>query len=166
MRPHEGVTKWSWRESNPRPHKETIRFLHAYSRLCFRAAARPGPPTDALSPKTSSANWSLDRLFPIFLRRLVLRFGTTSLGRRLVSLPCKEIKPVVYCTSTRQREHTRCCQLIFRPKRLWSLQPPSSACLRTISSRRQIQSTPFPVPKPWLEKRMILVLRVQRYKKN
>ena len=26
---------WSWRESNPRPHKETIRFLHAYSSLQF-----------------------------------------------------------------------------------------------------------------------------------
>ena len=27
--------EWSWRDSNPRPHKETIRFLHAYSRLRF-----------------------------------------------------------------------------------------------------------------------------------
>ena len=26
---------WSWRESNPRPNEETIRFLHAYSRLWF-----------------------------------------------------------------------------------------------------------------------------------
>ena len=27
--------EWSWRDSNPRPHKETIRFLHAYSSLRF-----------------------------------------------------------------------------------------------------------------------------------
>ena len=27
--------EWSWRDSNPRPHKETIRFLHAYSSLQF-----------------------------------------------------------------------------------------------------------------------------------
>ena len=27
--------EWSWRDSNPRPHKETIRFLHAYSSLWF-----------------------------------------------------------------------------------------------------------------------------------
>ena len=39
---------WSWRESNPRPNGETIRFLHAYSRLHFRAPARPGPPIRCL----------------------------------------------------------------------------------------------------------------------
>ena len=31
----EGMIGWSWRDSNPRPHKETIRFLHAYSSLRF-----------------------------------------------------------------------------------------------------------------------------------
>ena len=117
----EGETKWSWRESNPRPNKETIRFLHAYSRLRFRALTRPGPPTNALAFKSSSAHQGLCRLFPIYLRRRVLRFGTTPLGRRLVPLPCSGIKPVVYCTSTRQREHTRCCQLIFLQKRFRSL---------------------------------------------
>ena len=61
----EGATKWSWRESNPRPHKETIRFLHAYLGLHFRAAARPKPPTTTLSPKTSSLHRSLHELFPI-----------------------------------------------------------------------------------------------------
>jgi len=40
---------WSWRESNPRPNEEAICFLHAYLRLGFRAAARPKPPTVALS---------------------------------------------------------------------------------------------------------------------
>jgi len=44
---------------------------------------------------------------------LPIRFGTTSMERRLVLLPCKRIKPVIYCTSIRQREHTHCCQLIF-----------------------------------------------------
>ena len=102
---------WSWWESNPRPNKETIRFLHAYSSLDFRATARPGPPTDALSPKNSSSNRSLEELFPIYLRRLVLRFGTTPLGRRLVPSPCKGIKPMIYCASIKQREHTCCCQL-------------------------------------------------------
>ena len=115
---------WSWRESNPRPHEETIRFLHAYSRLRFRAVARPGPPTATLSSKFSPLRRGQQRLFPIYLRRLVLRFGTTPLGRRLVPLPCSGIKPIIYCTSIRQREHTRCCQLIFRPKRFRSLQSP------------------------------------------
>ena len=48
------INEWSWRESNPRPNKETIRFLHAYSGLHFRDATRPGPPIAPLSPKISS----------------------------------------------------------------------------------------------------------------
>ena len=83
---------WTWWESNPRPHKETMRFLHAYSRLHFRDATRPGPPIAPLSPKTSSRHRGLPQLFPIFLRRLSLRFGTTPLERRLVSSPGEEIK--------------------------------------------------------------------------
>ena len=30
------IRLWSWRESNPRPNEEAIRFLHAYLRLNFR----------------------------------------------------------------------------------------------------------------------------------
>ena len=141
---------WRWRESNPRPHKETIRFLHAYLSLCFRGAARPEPPTTPLSPKFSSAHRGIDRLFPIYLRRLILGFGTTSLERRLVLLPCKRIKLVIYCTSIKQREHTRCCQLIFRPTWLWS--PQSS--LRMLTYHFILPSNPV---KP--------MIRLQRYKK-
>ena len=43
------IHMWIWRESNPRPNKETICFLHVYLCLSFRAAARPKPPTAALS---------------------------------------------------------------------------------------------------------------------
>ena len=49
--------------------------------------------------------------FRFNLRRLIFGFGTTSSERRLVLLPCKRIKPVIYYTSIRQREHTHCCQL-------------------------------------------------------
>ena len=49
--------------------------------------------------------------FRFNLRRLISGFGTTSSERRLVPLPCKGIKPVIYYTSIRQREHTHCCQL-------------------------------------------------------
>lgn len=48
------VFQWSWRGSNPRPNREPIGFLHVYSRLHCRASARPGPPTDTVSSKTSS----------------------------------------------------------------------------------------------------------------
>ncbi len=39
-------------------------------------------------------------------------FGTTSTERCPVPSPCKGIKLTVYCASTKQREHTCCCQLI------------------------------------------------------
>ena len=39
---------WSWRESNPRPNRETIRFLHAYSGLRFSCCS-----------KTRTTNYSL-----------------------------------------------------------------------------------------------------------
>ena len=120
---------WSWRESNPRPNKEAIRFLHAYSRLHFRATARPGPPTGALSSKISSASRGSGRLFPIFLRRFVFWFGTTSSERRLVPSPGDGIKPVIYCTSIRQRERSCFRQLIVWPT--WFRSPQSSLRMLT-----------------------------------
>ena len=99
--------------------RKPIRFLHAYSGQCFRASARTGLPTDTLSPKISPAHWGLYRLFPIFLHRLTLRFGTTSLERCLVLSPGDGIKPVIYCTSIRQRERSCFRQLNFCPLRLW-----------------------------------------------
>ena len=79
----------------------------------FRAAARPGPPTDALAPEshpTVGAQWNY---FRFNLRRWIFGFGTTSSERRLVLSPCKRIKPVIYCTSIRQRERNVFRQLIF-----------------------------------------------------
>ena len=32
--------EWSWRESNPRPNRETIRFLHAYPGLRFSCTSK------------------------------------------------------------------------------------------------------------------------------
>ena len=58
-----------------------------------------------------------------YLRRLISGFGTTSSERRLVLSPCDGIKLVIYCASIKQREHTHCCQLIFRPTWLWRTQP-------------------------------------------
>ena len=79
----------------------------------FRAAARPGPPTDALAPKfhpTVGAQWDY---FRFNLRRLIFGFGTTSSERRLVLLPGKRIKLAIYYTSIKQRERTLFRQLIF-----------------------------------------------------
>ena len=56
---------------------------------------------------------SLHKLFPIVQHRLTLRFGTTSLERCLVPSPSDGIKPVIYCTSIRQRERNCFRQLNF-----------------------------------------------------
>lgn len=42
---------WSWRDSNPRPNKQYISFLHAYSAIGFRREAESRRPTSGLSSK-------------------------------------------------------------------------------------------------------------------
>ena len=78
----------------------------------FRVATRPRPPIATLSPKTSPVQRGMHGLFPIYLHRLALRFGTTSLERCLVPSPCDGIKPI-YCASIRQRERNCFRQLNF-----------------------------------------------------
>ena len=92
-------------------------FIPAFG---FRATARPGPPTGALASKISSCCRGPARLFPIYLHRLILRFGTTSLERCLVPSSDDGIKPVIYCTSIRQRERNCFRQLNFCSLRLKS----------------------------------------------
>ena len=84
---------------------------------------------EGVEPSSKQGNHTLSHdteacqdYFRFNLRRLFFRFGTTSSERRLVLLPCKRIKLVIYCASIKQREHTHCCQLNFRPKGLGSLQ--------------------------------------------
>ena len=109
---------------NPRPNRETIRFLHAYSGLHFRAAARPGPPTDALFPKVSSPHRDLRGLFPIFPAPLDQPDSEQHpVERCLVPSPGDGIKPVIYYASIRQRERNCFRQLNCRPNGLWSIQP-------------------------------------------
>ena len=136
---------WSWRESNPRPHKETIRFLHAYLGLHFRAAARPKPPTATLSSKTSSPSRGSQETISDLPAPLYLPDSEQHPEERcLVLSPSKRIKPVIYCTSIRQRERTVFRQLIVRPNRLWSIQP----SLRMLTYHLGLLSNPVN-PKNW-----------------
>ena len=41
---------WSWRDSNPRPNRETIRFLHAYSSLRFSSCGKTWTTNRSLIP--------------------------------------------------------------------------------------------------------------------
>ena len=43
--------------------------------------------------------------------------GKTASERRLVLSPSGRIKPVIYCTSIRQREHSCCCQINLTTRR-------------------------------------------------
>jgi hypothetical protein len=61
---------WTWRESNPRPNKKFIRFLHAYFRFNFRVTARPKPPTVTLSSLFSLTIRGDDKLSLILLAPL------------------------------------------------------------------------------------------------
>ena len=42
---------WSWRDSNPRPNKQYISFLHAYSVIGFRTGTENRRPIPALTSK-------------------------------------------------------------------------------------------------------------------
>ena len=112
---------WTCGESNPGPNKEAICFLHAYSSLDFRTAARPGPPTAVLPSKKFRQRCEVTRDYSRFsLHRLISGFGKTSSERCLVPAPSAGIKPVTYCTSVRQRERSCFRQLNCCSLRLWS----------------------------------------------
>ena len=112
---------WTCGESNPGPNKEAICFLHAYSSLHFRTAARPGPPTVVLSSKAFRQRSEATNDYSRFsLHRLISGFGKTSSERCLVPAPCAGIKPVTYCASVRQRERSCFRQLNCCSLRLWS----------------------------------------------
>lgn len=59
--------KWSWRESNPRPNKEQISFLHAYPFIGFRTRHGKRRPKTCLIFKVSSCQRSHDRTIPKLL---------------------------------------------------------------------------------------------------
>ena len=124
--------------------------------LGFRAVARPGPPTATLSPKFHHAIGAWHNYSRFTMRRLILRFGTTPLERRLVPSPGDRIKPVIYCTSIRQREHTCCCQLIFWPNWLWSLQ----SSLRMLTYHLNLLSNPVNPLKSFLPENQLVKMKI------
>jgi len=77
----------------------------------FRATARPGPPTTALSSKFHHATEALPDYSRFCCTAKPKSLGTTAFERCLVPSPGDGIKPVNYCTSFRQREHSCCCQI-------------------------------------------------------
>ena len=107
-------TQWRWRESNPRPNKEPPWFLHAYSAVGFRAAqGNERPKRDLISlvsPRRRSYNATIPKLLSTSCSG---RNQESPPARCLVRSPCLRIKPVIYCTSIRQRERSCFRQLLF-----------------------------------------------------
>ena len=110
-------------------------FIPAFD---FRMSARPGPPTDILSSKFHLGSEAYPNYFRFNLHRFTLRFGTTSLEQCLVQLSNSRIKPVIYCTSIRQRERNCFRQLIFRYLRFGS----QSTMLRVLTYHLVLPSNP------------------------
>ena len=104
------LTRWKWRDSNPRPNKEPICFLHAYLGLRFRAIARPKPPTIALSAKSHSCIAAYKNQPWYFRTAWSYQPLGIGLERCLGSAPCAETRRIYY-TSITQRELQYCCQL-------------------------------------------------------
>ena len=138
-----GRRMWTWRESNPRPHKETICFLHAYLGLWFWCNSKTRATDCCLSLfgfHMSSEAYSC--YFRFILHRLFFGFGKRSSERCLVPSPCDGIKPIVYCASTRQRERNYFRQLNF-----------CSLCFRSQLTRLRMLAYHFVLPsipiRPW-----------------
>lgn len=88
---------WSWRDSNPRPNKQHIRFLHAYFTIGFRLKAESKHPTFSLS----SEFFELWPKFPKPYFRIAIPRNQTSRNRTsvgyLASLLCfgRALNPTV-----------------------------------------------------------------------
>ena len=82
--------------------------------LCFRALARPGPPTNTLASEEFTADSRLATAISDFSVPLCLGASEQLAPEwHLVPAPGARIKPVIYCTSIRQRERSCFRQLIF-----------------------------------------------------
>ena len=134
--------KWSRRGLNPRPNRETLSFLHAYLGLCFRAPARPKPPTVALSSEFSPPMRGRWRLSPILLCHFARVLRGVSLwvtSRR--STWCRD-KALIYYASIRQRERSFFRQLIVWRSLIKESGHKLSACLPSTPSCCQIHVDP------------------------
>ena len=87
-------------------------------------------------------NEAYTNYFRFNLHRFTLRFGTTSLEQCLVQLSNSRIKPVIYCTSIRQRERNYFRQLKILKSDIKVREQQLTTCLLTPSSRCQSQSAP------------------------
>ena len=97
MRCYEISFSWSWRDSNPRPNKQHIRFLHAYSAFGFRPETENRHPISDLASKFFVLRPKLPKpYFRIAIPRTQTSRNRTSAGY-LASLLCfgKTLNPTI-----------------------------------------------------------------------
>jgi len=66
------VFLWSWRESNPRPNKEQLCFLHTYSVVSFRVVQGNRHPNRNLISLSFTTLPELPRRYPEIAEHLVV----------------------------------------------------------------------------------------------
>ena len=110
--------QWSWRDSNPRPNKQYIRFLHAYFAIDFRAQAESKHPTYILSSKVFETWPKLPN--PYFC--ITISQNPTprnrAMVRHLASLLSSGKRLESYFIRIKLQERTLRCQLKFCSKGL------------------------------------------------
>ncbi len=117
---------WSRRDSNPRPNKQHIRFLHAYSAIDFRRKADSRPPTLRLTSKV----FEIRPKFPHPYFRIAIPRNQTSRNRTsagyLVSLLYFGKSAYLTMIQIKQQEQTlgrqlKCCDKGLKRSRHGSL---------------------------------------------
>ena len=105
---------WSWRDSNPRPNRDAICFLHAYLHFNCQERARLKTPNSILIFFSFGRE---PKPLPSYLRftctTLSARFEATASGWCLVPTPWSELSELTYYTSVTQQERNCYCQLWF-----------------------------------------------------
>ena len=123
-----GLFQWSWAESNRRPNKRLMCFLHAYSVVDCRGDSGRGHPRPTLASKDSLALRGFMPAIPSLRAPPDHTPTVRACGRCLVPTTVAGIK-LTYCASVMQQERSyfRQLNLVHRFSRLLMREP---ACLQ------------------------------------
>lgn len=104
---------WSWRDSNPRPNKQYVSFLHAYSAFGFRCKTDSKQPILHLSPEVFDFQPEPLKAYFCFSMPPNPKSQKKTLVRHLVSLLHFGKNANLTKLRIKQQEQTLRCQLRF-----------------------------------------------------
>ncbi len=102
---------WSWRDSNPRPNKQYIRFLHAYFTIGFRLEAESKHPTSSLSSEVFESRPKLPKPYFCITISQNQTPQNRAFVRHLASLLSSGKRLKSYFIRIKLQERTLRCQL-------------------------------------------------------